>query len=101
MRVLLAGPDFEENLSIRYLASSLKAEGHEPLLAVFNSADDVESVTEEAGETEIVGLSHEGIALVQNTWLQRTGIQSFAAAEAAEDLRKASSLRNLRCRAPE
>jgi len=57
MRVLLAGPDFEENLSIRYLASSLKAEGHEPLLAVFNSRDDVEKVAEEAGETEIVGLS--------------------------------------------
>jgi anaerobic magnesium-protoporphyrin IX monomethyl ester cyclase len=57
MRVLLAGPDFEENLSVRYLASSLQAEGHEPFLAVFNSADDVESVAEQAGETEIVGLS--------------------------------------------
>jgi len=57
MRVLLAGPDFEENLSIRYLASSLQAEGHEPLLAVFNSGDDVERVAEEAGEAEIVGLS--------------------------------------------
>ncbi len=29
MRVLLAGPDFEENLSIRYLASSLNAAGHD------------------------------------------------------------------------
>jgi len=57
MRVLLAGPDFEENLSIRYLASSLQAEGHEADLAVFNSADDVESVAEQAGEAEIVGLS--------------------------------------------
>jgi anaerobic magnesium-protoporphyrin IX monomethyl ester cyclase len=57
MRVLLAGPDFEENLSIRYLASALQAEGHEPFLAVFNSADDVESVAEQARETEIVGLS--------------------------------------------
>jgi len=57
MRVLLAGPDFEENLSVRYLASSLQAEGHDPLLAVFNSSDDVERVAEEAGETEIVGLS--------------------------------------------
>jgi anaerobic magnesium-protoporphyrin IX monomethyl ester cyclase len=57
MRVLLAGPDFEENLSIRYLASSLNAEGHEALLAVFNSGEDVESVAEQAGEADIVGLS--------------------------------------------
>ncbi len=57
MRVLLAGPDFEENLSIRYLASSLQAKRHEALLAVFNSADDVEAVAEQAGGAEIVGLS--------------------------------------------
>ncbi len=57
MRVLLAGPDFEENLSIRYLASSLNAAGHEALLAVFNSGEDVESVAEQAGEADIVGLS--------------------------------------------
>jgi len=57
MRVLLVGPDFEENLSIRYLASSLQAKRHEPSLAVFNSADDVEAVAEQAGEAEIVGLS--------------------------------------------
>jgi anaerobic magnesium-protoporphyrin IX monomethyl ester cyclase len=57
VRVLLAGPDFEENLSIRYLASSLQAKRHEALLAVFNSADDVEAVAEQAGEAEIVGLS--------------------------------------------
>src|SRR2546421_6585302 len=57
MRVLLAGPDFEENLSIRYLASSLQAKRHEASLAVFNSADDVEAVAEQAGKIEIVGLS--------------------------------------------
>src|SRR3984957_382125 len=57
MRVLLAGPDFEENLSIRYLASSLQTKRHETSLAVFNSADDVEVVAEQAGEAEIVGLS--------------------------------------------
>ena len=57
MRVLLAGPDFEENLSVRYLASSLQANGHEALLAVFNSADDVEEVTEQAGDVDIIGLS--------------------------------------------
>jgi anaerobic magnesium-protoporphyrin IX monomethyl ester cyclase len=57
MRVLLAGPDFEENLSIRYLASSLQAKRHQAALAVFNSADDVEAVAEQAGAAEIVGLS--------------------------------------------
>jgi anaerobic magnesium-protoporphyrin IX monomethyl ester cyclase len=57
MRVLLAGPDFEENLSIRYLASSLEAKRHEATLAVFNSANDVETVAELAGDAEIVGLS--------------------------------------------
>src|SRR5208282_5023755 len=57
MRVLLAGPDFEENLSIRYLASALRAKRHEPSLAVFNSADDVEAVAEQAGEADMVGLS--------------------------------------------
>lgn len=57
MRVLLAGPDFEENLSIRYLASSLQANGHEAVLAVFNSADDVDAVAQQAAEADIVGLS--------------------------------------------
>jgi anaerobic magnesium-protoporphyrin IX monomethyl ester cyclase len=57
MRVLLAGPDFEENLSIRYLASTLQANQHETPLAVFNSAADVESVAEQAAEADIVGLS--------------------------------------------
>ena len=57
MRVLLAGPDFEENLSIRYLASALQAKQHETSLAVFNSAGDAEAVAEQAAEAEIVGLS--------------------------------------------
>lgn len=57
MRVLLAGPDFEENLSVRYLASSLQANGHERLLSVFNSAEDVEAVAEQACDADIIGLS--------------------------------------------
>ena len=57
MRVLLAGPDFEENLSVRYLASALQASGHEPLLAAFNSAEDVDAVAEQARGADIVGLS--------------------------------------------
>ncbi len=57
MRVLLAGPDFEENLSIRYLASSLSAASHDPQLAVFNSAKDVDDVARQARDADIVGLS--------------------------------------------
>jgi anaerobic magnesium-protoporphyrin IX monomethyl ester cyclase len=57
MRVLLAGPDFEENLSVRYLASSLIAAGHEAVLAVFNSAEDVEEVVGQAADADVVGLS--------------------------------------------
>jgi hypothetical protein len=31
MRVVLVGPDYEENLSIRYLSASLLGAGHESL----------------------------------------------------------------------
>ncbi|HYM74459.1 MAG TPA: TonB family protein [Candidatus Dormibacteraeota bacterium] len=57
MRVLLAGPDYEENLSIRYLSSSLQAAGYETVLAAFNSAADAPAVAEAAHHAEIVGLS--------------------------------------------
>lgn len=57
MKVLLAGPDFEENLSIRYLSSSLLAAGHETVLAAFNSPSDLEAVAEQAQDAAIVGLS--------------------------------------------
>ena len=57
MRVLLAGPDYEENLSIRYLSSSLLSAGHDPSLAVFNSSADIPAVTKAAARAGIVGLS--------------------------------------------
>ena len=57
MKVLLAGPDFEENLSIRYLSGSLLAAGHDAILAAFNTADDVVPVADEARGADIVGLS--------------------------------------------
>jgi hypothetical protein len=34
MRVLLAGPDYEENLSIRYLSGALLRAGHETTLSM-------------------------------------------------------------------
>lgn len=57
MRILLVGPDFEENLSIRYLSSSLLAVGHETTLIPFNSAADMPGVADAAEHADIVGLS--------------------------------------------
>ena len=57
MRVLLVGPDYEENLSIRYLSSSLLAAGHDTTLAAFNSLADTASVANASQHAEIVGLS--------------------------------------------
>jgi hypothetical protein len=57
MKVLLVGPDYEENLSIRYLSASLLQAGHDATLATFNSAADIESVAQAAVDTALVGLS--------------------------------------------
>lgn len=72
MRALLVGPDYEENLSIRYLSSSLQAAGHDTELATFNSASDIADVASSAESANIVGLSlcfqsraHEFLQLAQ------------------------------------
>ena len=57
MKVLLVGPDYEENLSIRYLSSSLQNSGHEAMLGTFNSLADAAAVEELAPRADIVGLS--------------------------------------------
>jgi anaerobic magnesium-protoporphyrin IX monomethyl ester cyclase len=57
MRVLLVGPDLEENLSLRYLASSLRAAGHEPKIAAFETAADAPAVLAAADSADLVGLS--------------------------------------------
>ena len=57
MRVLLVGPDLEENLSLRYLASSLRLAGHEPAIAPFETAADTEAVAVAADRADLVGLS--------------------------------------------
>lgn len=57
MRVLLVGPDNEENLSIRYLSAALVDAGHETTLAPFNSWSDLDQVAHAARETDFVGLS--------------------------------------------
>ncbi len=57
MRVLLAGPDQEENLSIRYLSAALLHAGHEAILGAFNSPADILPVADAAVDADIVGLS--------------------------------------------
>ena len=57
MRVLLVGPDREENLSVRYLSASLMASGFKAELARFNDPDDEPAVVEAAAGCDIVGLS--------------------------------------------
>lgn len=56
-RVLLVGPDEEENLSLRYLSSALLAAGHHTTLAPFSGAGDVAGVLSLAAGHDIAGLS--------------------------------------------
>jgi anaerobic magnesium-protoporphyrin IX monomethyl ester cyclase len=57
MKVLLAGPDYEENLSIRYLSGSLLSAGHKTVLAAFNAAAEIGAVANAAQDADVVGLS--------------------------------------------
>jgi hypothetical protein len=41
MKVLLAGPDYEENLSRRCLSGSLLSAGHRTVLAAFHAAAEI------------------------------------------------------------
>ena len=57
MQVALVGPDFEENLSLRYLASSLRRAGHCPTLIAFNDTQDADRAAQAARGFALVGLS--------------------------------------------
>jgi radical SAM superfamily enzyme YgiQ (UPF0313 family) len=57
MRVALVGPDQEENLSLRYLLSALRAAGHEAVLAQFDTMADFQKAMAVANGAELVGLS--------------------------------------------
>jgi anaerobic magnesium-protoporphyrin IX monomethyl ester cyclase len=57
MHVLLVGPDFEENLSIRYLMSSLRAAGHDVAFAAFDRPTDTDQVLAAVADADLVGLS--------------------------------------------
>ncbi|MHB0998413.1 MAG: B12-binding domain-containing radical SAM protein [Armatimonadota bacterium] len=58
-RVLLIGPEHEENLSLRYLAAALQAKGILWQIAPFNTADDTKSVLSQISrfKPSIVGIS--------------------------------------------
>ena len=60
-RISLVGPEIEENLSLRYLASSLTAAGFHPAIVPFDRPEDLPDVLAallESGERpELVGLS--------------------------------------------
>jgi ankyrin repeat protein/radical SAM superfamily enzyme YgiQ (UPF0313 family) len=97
MRVLLVGREEEENLSIRYLSSSLQAAGHEVELASFNRNDDMDSVVCAASMVDLVGLSmcfqsraHEYLELARRIKIEYPGLPIVAgghyASCAAKDL---------------
>jgi anaerobic magnesium-protoporphyrin IX monomethyl ester cyclase len=57
MLVVLIGPDLEENLSLRYLSSSLKAAGHTVHIAAFDKRADADRVGKAARGADLIGLS--------------------------------------------
>jgi len=57
MRFLLVGPDLESNLSLGYLAASLKRAGHGAVIASFTTEADAAEVLRAARDFDAVGLS--------------------------------------------
>lgn len=59
MRIALVGSEFEENLSLRYLAAAVAADGVESVIVPFNEAADAEDVAREvmAAAPFLVGIS--------------------------------------------
>jgi len=57
MKLILVGPELEENLSLPYLSGALLAAGHEVTIATFNVVGDTDRVLREAEGADIVGLS--------------------------------------------
>ena len=59
MRVALIGAELEENLGLRYIASSMEAKGHNVSIIPFNSEQDCEQAVRQAiaSTPDIVGLS--------------------------------------------
>lgn len=59
MHVVLVGPELEENLSLRYLAASLRQAGHTASLARFNAREHLGSVVQQVRDQKagLVGMS--------------------------------------------
>jgi len=59
MRVILVGPDIEENLSIRYLATALRNAGHRCRIADFRRSEDIPGIAHLIlkKKADLIGLS--------------------------------------------
>jgi radical SAM superfamily enzyme YgiQ (UPF0313 family) len=59
LKIILVGAELEENLGLRYIASSLEAKGHQTQIAPFNSISDQQKVIQKIlnNNPQIVGLS--------------------------------------------
>jgi hypothetical protein len=59
MRVALVGAELEENMGLRYMASSLEHRGHEVAIVPFNTRSEIPTAGQEIGRIgpQIVGLS--------------------------------------------
>ena len=59
MKVAIVGAELEENLGIRYMATSLESKGHTVEIVPFNSECDIQDVVRKviATSPQIVGLS--------------------------------------------
>lgn len=57
MRFSLVGPDLESNLSLGYLASSLRQAGHEATIVSYTTDDDAPAAMHAARCADVVGLS--------------------------------------------
>ncbi len=57
MRVLLVGPEREENLSLRYLSAALRSAGHDTTLARFDGLEDLPRVLAGCAHHDAFGLS--------------------------------------------
>ena len=55
MKIILVGPNHEENFSIRYLSASLLSGGHSTILGSLNSPVDTVAVVNAAQEAGLVG----------------------------------------------
>lgn len=72
--IVLIGAEFEENLSLRYLASAVQADGFETHIVPFNEASATRAITEQmhALDPLVVGISIPSSCAHANSWSWRS-----------------------------